>query len=73
MKFIDDVLKDDSGAWDAVRIAGGAALVGGLSATLKAMWADTTFADHAVNYGLGIAGQLGAYAGAVVGHSWAKK
>lgn len=72
-KLVDDTLKDDSGAWDTVRIVGGAALVGGLSATMKAMWTDTAFADHVVAYGLGIAGQLGAYAGAVVGHAMAKK
>lgn len=73
MKIVDDLLKDNDGAWDAVRIAGGLALIGGLSATIKAMWVDTSFADHAVAYGLGIAGQLGAYAGSVVGHSFAKK
>lgn len=73
MKLVDDLLKDNDGAWDAVRIVGLPALIGGLSATMKAMWTDTAFADHVVAYGLGIAGQLGAYAGAVVGHALAKK
>lgn len=73
MKLVDDLLKDNDGAWDAVRIVGLPTLIAGLSATIKAMWVDISFADHAVNYGLGIAGQLGAYAGAVVGHAMAKK
>lgn len=73
-KLIQDTLKDDTQAWDFVRMAGAVGI-----ATYLGGWDVAIFHDpmvmvtHATDFGLGMVATLGAYAGGVVGHSYAKK
>lgn len=73
-KLINDTLKDDSQAWDFVRISGAMGVFTYLGAWDVAVAHDyMVIVNHATDFGLGLCGTLGAYAGSVVGHSWAKK
>lgn len=72
MKLIDDVLKDNNGAWDMVRIGAGFAAWSGTVVTLAHMIFDTTFAANTVAYTTALAGLWAGYAAAVWGHSFAK-
>ena len=73
-KMVNDTLKDDGGAWDFVRMAGAMGVFTYLGAWDVAVFHDyTVIVTHATDFGLGLVGTLGAYAGSVVGHSFAKK
>lgn len=73
-KLVEDTLKDDSKAFDFVRISGAIAVFVYLGGWVVAVFHDyMVMVNHATDFGLGLAAVLGAYAGSVVGHSFAKK
>lgn len=72
MKLIDDVLKDNNGAWDMVRIGAGFAAWNGTGIILYHMYLDPNFAANLTLYVTGLMGVWVGYAGAVWGHSFAK-
>lgn len=72
MKLVDDTLKDNTGAWDTVRMIAGPACAVATGITLVRMGLDDKLADHALNWATGLGATWGSYAAAVVGHSYAK-
>lgn len=72
MKFIDDTLKDNTGAWDWVRFVAGPACLVGTGIILGHMFVDPLLYAHVLEYVGGLVALWTGYATAVVAHTFAK-